>query len=1295
MTWLFDALWTSVCCGAAAVLLTLLTPLLQKRYSARMRCWVWIAIAVFLLVPVRPDFGAAPIKVNVPETFTRTITLRQPQSFSAPQSGVQTAAPQSGESAATEPETPVTNETQAAQESPVGGESADQTTQPQTGNVQNTVTQQTPDTAPAGGDSAQDADAPSQTEAKPSARPAVSITLGQAVLAVWAIGALVLALARTLPYLLWKRRVLRRSRPLTNPALRSYCAQAKRRTGCKARVTVRVSADADTPMVVGALRPVLLLPPGLAADNTTALMLVHEYMHVRRRDVLAKSVVFAAACVHWFNPAVYLMLHGISRDAELACDEAVLTLCGEQYRGVYGRALVAGVGKRAAFTTQFGGGKRAVKQRLEALFLGVRRRGVLTAAALVAVVACATVLVACQTGQTGKGGASAMVSRPLDTAIPVAQTEIPTVSFPLEMWEVEGDSSFMYEGEIYEQGYGTYLTLQTADGVSLLTPVRRSDVDDSRMDYDGTLPENALVVWVGNGVLNAAVTEDGENWAQTVIADIPGAENVKCSRVDADTMYAAVQAGGTTTIYRTDDSGASWRQAGSRVEHALVEIYFFESDAGVFCAAERGDTGPIVLYTSDGGNTWTESQTPDMTQAFDMTRVRALRAKMQDGTLYLQTESRYKEEIPDEGEQYGSFIYILESTDGGASWNYRPRSEELRRALTNVAANRMELYSTMYSDTLVDSTWNSDGSVTYYVTEGAQVPSLLNRGAVVAWTGNGEVELRVEETEYNRETTVRYSGLSDVTVSVGDVVASSAEIGTAGASERAGTGSYSVTFSSGGQGVSMYDVGSLSNVNKKSPPLCEVPEELREYAERAGGNRAAVAYTLANALLQGDENAVDNLVFGQYAQSHSFDSAFGQDAYALESLEGFACTGAWIDVEGEGEDARVLLTLEVENAGATGLMEGLNVYVVESRADSSDSAWPADTVCTLMPISYEDTTSDLSEELQQAVEMVREWRTWCSREAFSELNAEDLPYQTEIYLALMDRYVTGKTEWSREDISVLAAKYLGVEGYVPSESNGPLSYNAQSGMYTIPEIGAGVDLTVTSWDAVETENGAQVICTLFADGLGCVPSYRYIYELEANEGGFALRSCSVESVSKLYFPEVPVTGEALSDDRARSVCRSVLDNAQQLRAWMFGTARRVDETDTVQRVQDGVSVAYGRSLDFDTPEECAESLGNVISATDPLSLTGTATRISDGQPFEISLCTEENGKLYTAQAYCIDPYQAIDTQAVKLDYVSDEKITFTVPATLQSGESVTVHYTVLAEDGRWVLESLSGTVESR
>ena len=50
------------------------------------------------------------------------------------------------------------------------------------------------------------------------------------------------------------------------------------------------------------------------------------------------------------------------------------------------------------------------------------------------------------------------------------------------------------------------------------------------------------------------------------------------------------------------------------------------------------------------------------------------------------------------------------------------------------------------------------------------------------------------------------------------------------------------------------------------------------------------------------------------------------------------------------------------------------------------------------------------------------------------------------------------------------------------------------------------------------------------------------------------------------------------------------------------------------------------------------------------------------------------------------------TRTTVVAYSSAENISF---STLQSGESVTVHYTVLAEDGRWVLESLSGTVESR
>ena len=192
-----------------------------------------------------------------------------------------------------------------------------------------------------------------------------------------------------------------------------------------------------------------------------------------------------------------------------------------------------------------------------------------------------------------------------------------------------------------------------------------------------------------------------------------------------------------------------------------------------------------------------------------------------------------------------------------------------------------------------------------------------------------------------------------------------------------------------------------------------------------------------------------------------------------------------------------------------------------------------------------------------------------------------------------------------------------------------------------------------------------------------------------------LRSCSVDSITKLTMPEVPVTGEALSDERALAVCRALVENESRLRAWMFGANRRVDETDTVQRAWNGVLVTYGRSLDFSTAAECAEALQNVCASAEPLALTGEAVRVSDGVAAEIPLCVEENGRLYTAQAYLNDPYRSVDEQGVKLDYVSDGRIEFTVPVTLQSGKTVTAQYAAVADGGRWVLETLFAADESR
>lgn len=76
----------------------------------------------------------------------------------------------------------------------------------------------------------------------------------------------------------------------------------------------------------------ILLPKKIAQDSSDDLkyVLSHEYIHIRRFDLVFKLVLTAALCVHWFDPLVWVMYVIANRDIEISCDEAVVRMFGEQ-----------------------------------------------------------------------------------------------------------------------------------------------------------------------------------------------------------------------------------------------------------------------------------------------------------------------------------------------------------------------------------------------------------------------------------------------------------------------------------------------------------------------------------------------------------------------------------------------------------------------------------------------------------------------------------------------------------------------------------------------------------------------------------------------------------------------------------------------------------------------------------------------------------------------------------------------------------------------------------------------------
>lgn len=94
-----------------------------------------------------------------------------------------------------------------------------------------------------------------------------------------------------------------------------------------------------TPFIVGIRRPRIYLPSDIPEEEK-AYALMHEREHIRRRDPLWKGMAFAAVCLHWFNPLVWIAFFCAQKDMEMSCDEAVLAKAGGNIRQAYAAALL-------------------------------------------------------------------------------------------------------------------------------------------------------------------------------------------------------------------------------------------------------------------------------------------------------------------------------------------------------------------------------------------------------------------------------------------------------------------------------------------------------------------------------------------------------------------------------------------------------------------------------------------------------------------------------------------------------------------------------------------------------------------------------------------------------------------------------------------------------------------------------------------------------------------------------------------------------------------------------------------
>ena len=279
------------------------------------------------------------------------------------------------------------------------------------------------------------------------------------------------------------------------------------------RLEVRVSEGLASPLTYGLLRPVILLPADLEAGPQEALeyALLHEYVHVRRLDALAKPLFSLCLCLYWFDPLVWLMYELAGRDMELACDEAVLRRSGWRASD-YALSLIALAGRGAApYASASGFAGKAVEERVKHI-MGYKRKPLTAAAAAVLVIALAAgAALLCA---DGRAGARQLWS---DTAAFAGLSPGEEQCFP-GFVSVPGDGAgAQYVLSYSHSGVGLELGLRDAQGAEYSASVRGGGAGDL-----GRLPAGEYTLFVRNTESAAALTDgaDAENYSATGAAGI-------------------------------------------------------------------------------------------------------------------------------------------------------------------------------------------------------------------------------------------------------------------------------------------------------------------------------------------------------------------------------------------------------------------------------------------------------------------------------------------------------------------------------------------------------------------------------------------------------------------------------------------------------------------------------------------------------------------------------------------------------------------------------------------------------
>ena len=162
---------------------------------------------------------------------------------------------------------------------------------------------------------------------------------------IWLVGACLCFIIKITNYMRFNRCIQKGSKEISDGQTLLLREDLCERLHIKRQPILLESPSVSGPITIGLFKPMVILPANDSADgdvyNRQTLIIHHELVHIKRRDLWYKWLYQVLLCIHWFNPVLYLVAGKLNRDCELSCDEEVLKILTSDGRKAYGNLLIS------------------------------------------------------------------------------------------------------------------------------------------------------------------------------------------------------------------------------------------------------------------------------------------------------------------------------------------------------------------------------------------------------------------------------------------------------------------------------------------------------------------------------------------------------------------------------------------------------------------------------------------------------------------------------------------------------------------------------------------------------------------------------------------------------------------------------------------------------------------------------------------------------------------------------------------------------------------------------------------